>query len=554
MSNWEESADILFKNGVVFNPFTCEWLHEDIAVRDGVVIGTGSGYRGKKEIDLKSSHVVPGFIDAHVHIESSLLTPHEYARLVMQHGTTSVIADPHEIANVCGTSGIEYIQKAGQEQPLDILIMLPSCVPATPIDECAVTLTADLLRPFIGMDGVIGLGEMMNVPGVLSQDPLVMEKLTLTSIRDGHAPSLTGPMLDHYIASGLQSDHETIVLGEGKEKLEKGMFLFIREGSTEWNLQALIPLVNACTASRCSFCTDDRHADMLVTSGHIDDCIRKAIAEGCEPELAYRMATLSPAERFQLHDRGAISPGRIADFCVVDNIRDCTIRATYKNGKLVLPDQFRPGTSHITKDLLFQAKIPSLEDIRITGSGTARVIRIQEGQIGTRAEYIPLSSEDIPDIERDILKIVVASRYYPDNIGVGLVRGLELTRGAIASSVSHDSHNVIAVGTSDSEIISAIATVVKQKGAMIARDGKKEACLPLSLAGLMSELPFEKVYETLTDLHTFTDACGAIKDPFMYLSFLALSVIPEIRVTTKGIFDVNIFSTVPLFIEDNISE
>lgn len=553
MTTWEESADVVFKNGIMFNPYTCEWVYEDFAVRNGIIIGTGPGYTGKEEVDLKSSYVCPGFIDAHVHIESSLLTPYEYARLVMKHGTTTVIADPHEIANVSGTAGIEYMLQAHADQPLDIMVMLPSCVPATPLDECAMTLTADLLRPFIGKNEVLGLGEMMNVPGVLSKDPLVMDKLTLTPIRDGHAPFLTGPMLDQYITTGLQSDHETTVLNEGKEKLQKGMFLFIREGSTERNLQTLIPLVNGCSSSRCSFCTDDRHADMLVTSGHIDDCIRKAIEFGCEPELAYRMATLSPAERFRLYDRGAISPGRIADFCVIEDLKKCTVHSTYKNGKLVLPEQFRSEKNHTIKNWPFHAKTPSMEDIRITGTGIARVVRIQEGQIGTKAEYLHLSSEDIPDLKRDILKIVVVSRYYPDIIGVGLVQGLRLTRGAMASSVSHDSHNIIAVGTSDSEIISAIASVIKNTGAMVVRDGDEEACLPLSLAGLMSELPYEDVCSALESIHHLTTACGAIRDPFMYLSFLALSVIPELRVTTRGVFDVNRFSTVPVFIEEGES-
>jgi adenine deaminase len=555
MNNWEDSADIIFKNGIVFNPLTCEWLHEDFAVRDGIVIGTGPGYSGKQEIDLKSSHVVPGFIDAHVHIESSLLTPNEYARLVMQHGTTTVIADPHEIANVCGTAGIEYMLQANQDIPLDVLIMLPSCVPATPIDECAMTLSADNLRPFIGREGVIGLGEMMNVPGVINRDSVVMEKLTLTSIRDGHTPFLTGPMLDQYIASGLQSDHETTILIEGKEKLQKGMYLFIREGSTERNLNHLIPLVTTCTSSRCCFCTDDRHADMLVTSGHIDDCIRKAITQGCEPELAFRMATLSPAERFQLFDRGAISPGRIADFCVLENVRDCRVCATYKKGTLITPDTLKTLPSQplspLSQQWPFKTRTPTPDEIRIRGEGTARVIRIQEGQIGTKAEYLSVSDKNIPDLSRDILKIVVASRYYPDNIGVGLVQGLGLKRGALASSVSHDSHNVIAAGTSDTEIIAAIGTVVKHKGAMVARDGSAEVSLPLSLAGLMSELPYEEVNEALAGLHEITDACGAIKDPFMYLSFLALSVIPEIRVTTKGVFDVNRFCNASIFMKES---
>ena len=549
MDNTYGSSDVVFKNGVIFNPFTCEWQEEDFAVRDGLIIGVGPGYQGEKEVDLRSGYVVPGFIDAHVHLESSLLTPYEYTRLVMQHGTTTVIADPHEIANVCGVAGIEYMLQANQDLPLDILIMLPSCVPATPLDESATELSADTLRPYIGRDGVIGLGEMMNVPGVLQCDPSVIDKLNLTDIRDGHAPYLTGMGLDQYIASGLQSDHETTLVSEGREKLQKGMYLFIREGSTERNLHTLIPLVDPCTSSRCCFCTDDRHADMLVVSGHIDDCIRKAISEGCEPELAFRMATLTPAERFGLSDRGAVSPGRIADFSVLDDIRGCSVRTTYKMGKPVCPENCTRSESFVSSEFPFNARIPRPDEIAITGFGRARIIRIQEGQIGTKAEYLPVTGEELPDLNRDIVKVVVVSRYHPDNVAVGLVRGLGLKRGALASSVAHDSHNVIAAGTSDAEIIAAIASVVRNKGAMVAIDRDTEVCLPLSLAGLMSELPYEEVYKALLGLHEVTDACGAVKDPFMYLSFLALSVIPEIRITPAGIFDVNRFSHVPLYIE-----
>jgi len=395
----EEKADYVFKNGVVFNPFTCEWIREDFAVRNGIIIGNGPGYKGRTEIDLRTSYVVPGFIDAHVHIESSLLSPYEYARLIMQHGTTTVIADPHEIANVWGTRGIEYMLKAHQEQPLDILIMLPSCVPATSFDECAMPLTADCLRPLLEKEGVIGIGEMMNVPGVLSREPEVIEKLGLSGMRDGHAPFNTGQVLDAYIASGQQSDHETCVLDEGKEKLQKGMYLFIREGSTERNLQTLISLVNSCTSSRCCFCTDDRHVDMLVNDGHIDDCIRKAIQWGCEPELAYKMASLSPAERFRLYDRGAISPGRIADFCILSDIKGCTVTATYKRGVKISPEK---GFVHHRGDATFGtfcAQIPSPNAIQIKGSGTAHVIKIQEKQIATTSELVQLSDHDIPDIK-----------------------------------------------------------------------------------------------------------------------------------------------------------
>lgn len=529
----------------------CEWIQEDFAVRNGRIIGTGPGYRGREEIDLRSSPVVPGFIDAHVHVESSLLTPYEYGRLVMKHGTTTVIADPHEIANVCGRAGIEYMLKAHEQIPLDLLIMLPSCVPATPDDECMEVLTADLLRPFIGRDGVIGLGEMMNVPGVLGGDPCVMEKIGLSPIRDGHAPLLGGSSLDEYIAAGLESDHESAHYEEGREKLRKGMYLFIREGSTERNLKTLIPVVTGCSVSRCCFCTDDRHADMLVQSGHIDDCIRKAIAEGCEPEFAYRMASLTAANRFGLNDRGALSPGRLADFCILEDINSCRVTKTYKRGRIPAITDFKPATSAIPSQWPFHAGVPSCEDIRITGEGYARVVRIQEGQIGTKKVLVPLSAGEIPDTTRDILKLVVISRYTPQAVSIGLVQGLGLKKGAIASSVSHDSHNVIAAGTNDADIIAAIRTVVHHKGAMVICDGDRQASLPLPIGGLMSDLSYEEVKKDLDDLHQIAADCESVRDPFMYLSFLALSVIPEIRVTTRGVFDVNAFAYVPLFTGEN---
>lgn len=541
-------ADFIYRNCNIYNPFTCELQKEDFAVRNGYIIGVGPGYIGKGEVDLRSAYVTPGFIDSHVHIESSLLTPYEYARLVMQHGTTTVIADPHEIANTCGLAGIEYILEADKDLPLDIMVMLPSCVTRTPDWECAMTLSAGELMQFIHRNEVRGLGEMMNVPGVLSGDPDVMEKLNLFDLRDGHAPSLRGRDLDQYIGAGLQSDHESVDYEEGREKLQKGMYLYIREGSTERNLKPLIPLVSACSSIRCCFCTDDRHVDMLIASGHIDDCIRKAIEEGCEPELAYRMATLSPAERFRLSDRGAIAPGRLADFCIIEDINECRVKGVYKAGRLVSSAQFRPSYKSIPKDWPFNARTPKPADISINGTGTARVVSVEKGQITTKIIYFNVSGENIPDLENDILKLVVVSRYYPDRVGVGLVHGLNLKRGAIASSVSHDSHNLIAAGTSDREIISAIESVVKHKGAMVVYDGKTTECLPLSLAGLMSELPYEEVNEKLSGLHSLAKKCGSVEDPFMYLSFLALTVIPEIRVTTKGIFDVAENSCVSLFI------
>ena len=538
-------ADILVKNARVYNPFIREWEETSFAVYGGRVAGHGE-FQAHKEIDCIGKFISPGFIDAHVHLESSLLVPEEYGRLVLSHGTTTVVADPHEIANVCGTAGISYMLSSRSKTPLDILFTLPSCVPATPLDESSQIINAEVLKEYITREGVAGLGEMMNVPGVLNQDPDVMEKLALTRIIDGHAPFLTGPDLQAYIAAGIQSDHETIAAAEGFEKIRSGMYLFLREGSTEHNLRDLISLVTPATAGRCSFCTDDRHVDMLVASGHIDDCIRKAIESGMESELAYLMATLSPTERFGLSDRGALTPGRLADFCILDDVNSCSVLRTFRRGEEVGNVQYRPAEPCTYQ---FRTRVPDTEEIRITGEGRARVIGLIPGQIATESLICQISSDTIPDIQRDILKVVVASRYDDSKIGVGLVHGLQMTEGAIAASVAHDSHHLIAAGTSDSEILSACREIIRRRGGMACVHDGESSVLPLGCAGLMAEAPYEAVYEQMRELTRITERTGVIENPFMYLSFLSLTVIPALRVTPAGVFDCSTFAQVPLFMQ-----
>jgi adenine deaminase len=537
-------ADAVYKNASVFNPFTCDWEQGTLAVKNGLVLGIGT-YSGKTEFDFTGSYIIPGFIDAHVHIESSLLVPREYARLVARHGTTSVIADPHEIANVSGTAGIDFMLAGRHGAVMDILYMLPSCVPATPQSRGGAVLDSRDLLPYAGHDGIIGLGEMMNVPGVLTADSGIMEKLQLLAIRDGHAPLLAGRDLNAYILAGLQSDHECTSLAEAEEKLRRGMYVFIREGSTERNISDLIGLVTPRTVSRCSFASDDCHADSLFKKGHIDHCIRRSVECGLEPELAYRMATLSPAERFGLSDRGALTPGRRADFCIIDDPRTCRVKKVFVKGKEVLPNLL--PAKKVDHQWPFNCPVPEPEAIRISGSGEARVIGLIPHQIITKSLRYPLGAHEIPDLTKDILKIVVCNRYGNNMCGVGLVHGFSLKQGAIASSVSHDAHNIIAVGTSDEEIRRAIEAVILSKGAMVAVFGETVTTLPLMCGGLMSMLPYPEVVEQLGNLHAVTGTMGSIDNPFMYLSFLALPVIPSLRITDQGMFDVLENSPVPIF-------
>lgn len=539
----ETPADVVFCNAEIFNPFLCRFVHGDLAVKDGIVIGTGE-YEGIIEHDLEGAYLAPGLIDAHAHIESSLLIPREYARLVARHGTATVIADPHEIANVAGRAGIEFMLAEREGLPVDIRYMLPSCVPATPRDTGGAVLPAAVLARFRNRNGVLGLGEMMNVPGVLKEDPGVLQKVTAFRIREGHAPLLTGNDLNAYILAGLQSDHECTRAAEAEEKLEKGMYLYIREGSTERNIAELAPLVTPLTAPRCCFATDDCHADLLMEGGHIDRCIRTAIACGVAPELALRMATLSAADRFGLSDRGALAPGRRADFCIVEDPERFIVRQVYWAGRELTDMKTRTGPVLPSS---FRCAAPSPDVIRIPGAGSARVIGLVQHQIITEDLHIDCEGSSLPDPKRDILKVVVCNRYGTGAVGLGLVQGFGFRRGAVASSVAHDAHNLIAAGTSDREILSAISAVIGMEGGMAAVIGGECETLPLDCGGLMSTLPYEEVVNRIRALHAMTRKMGGTDDPFMYLSFLSLTVIPALRITDRGVVDAVEFREVPLF-------
>ncbi|MDD4254097.1 MAG: adenine deaminase [Methanofollis sp.] len=539
-----EPADRLFTHLSLYNPYTCSWDETSFAVADGIVVGTGI-YEAGETVDLGGARVVPGLIDAHTHIESSLLVPGEYARCVVPHGTTTVVADPHEIANVSGVEGLLFMREEGKSAGLSILLTLPSCVPATSLDMGGADLSADDLAAFARADGVVGLGEVMNVPGVLSGDPEVWKKIGLCAVRDGHAPLPAGRPLNAYVLAGIQSDHECTACAEAEEKLKLGMYIMMREGSTEQNITALAPLLTPCTAARCCLATDDRHADMLVAEGHIDDAVRKLVAAGVSLETALRAATLTAAERFRLDDRGAIAPGRRADFCVLADDEVFAVKETYILGKKYEDPGFREP---ICPEPRFACPVPSPADIAVRGQGRARVIGLVPGQIVT--ESLSIEVADVPDLERDILKVVVCDRYRGTGCGVGLVHGLGLKDGAIATSVSHDAHNIIAAGVTDDEIVRAIREVVRHQGAMTAVRGERVTTLPLACGGLMATMPYPAVCEALERLALETKVMGAVDHPFMYLSFLALTVIPHLRVTTRGVFDADAFRDVPLFLEE----
>lgn len=541
-----EPADVIFEDASLFNPFTCSWDKGTLAIKNGIILGIGD-YSANEIRDCAGRYIVPGLIDAHVHIESSLLTPREYARLVALHGTTTVIADPHEIANVAGTAGLDYMLASREDAAIDIQYMLPSCVPATPADVGGAVLDATDLQRYIGHDGVLGLGEMMNVPGVLAADPGIAAKLRLSGQRDGHAPGLAGNDLNAYLLAGLRTDHECTTLAEAEEKLKKGMYIFIREGSTEQNIEELIPLVTPVTVSRCSFATDDCHADLLMDDGHIDRCIRKAVACGLSPELAIRMATLSTSEQFGLTDRGALTPGRRADFCIIDDPEKFVVHQAFHNG---MENTASSPSTRAPFPPSVHCSVPSMDAIRITGSGAARVAGIVPGQIVTESLRYTCTAAGIPDLDRDLLKVVVCNRYHDGPCGVGLVHGFAIREGAIAGSISHDAHNIIAVGTSDDTILRAIREVIRAQGAMVAISGAETTVLPLDCAGLMSSLPYPEVTRKLKLLHEVTRKMGGAKNPFMYLSFLALTVIPALRITDRGVFDGEEFRDVPLFVDE----
>jgi len=555
----EEPADLLLKNGRLVNVLSGEVHPARVAIVDGRVAGWGGDYRARRVVDLAGRYICPGFIDAHVHLESSMVQPAEFARAVLPHGTVAVVCDPHEIANVLGMDGVRYILHASAGLPLTVYVMAPSCVPATDMETAGAALDAADIVQLLGYDRVLGLAEMMNYPGVLFRVPSVLAKIEAAAGRpvDGHAPGLSGQDLNAYLAAGIGSDHECTDVDEAREKLRRGMHIFIREGTTARNLHSLLPLVTPVNARFCHFCTDDRHPDTLLTEGHVDDIVRQAIAKGLDPVLAIQMASINTALYFGLRQVGAVAPGYRADLLVLDDLRGVQVAQVYAAGQLVaeggrcllsaaeLPQVPTQPTVHVDAAAL-DLTIPA-------GQGPARVIGVVPGQVVTedlRLEPAIAGGQVVADPGRDLAKIAVVERHRgTGNIGLGLVKGIGLSRGAIASSVAHDSHNVVVVGTSDADMRAAVAAVAEMGGGQVAVIARQvQAACPLPIAGLMSDQPLEKVRDQAAALTNAAQQMGStLPDPFMTLSFLALPVIPALKLTDKGLVDVIKFQLVPLF-------
>ncbi|MBU1693708.1 MAG: adenine deaminase [Verrucomicrobia bacterium] len=561
----ETPADLLLKKARVVNVFSNEIHAADVAVFKGHIVGFGD-YEARETVDLQNRLLCPGFIDAHVHLESSMVTAPEFARAVVPRGVTAVVTDPHEIANVLGLDGIRYMLETSEGLPLRVFVMVPSCVPATDMETSGARLTAEDFGLLFQHPRVIGLAEMMNYPGVIHRVPEVLEKLAAAEGHpiDGHAPGLSGRDLAAYIVAGIGSDHECTTLEEAREKRQLGMHIFIRDGTTARNLDALLPLVTPAAAINCSFCTDDRHPADLLREGSINWLVHRAIQKGMDPVTAIRMATLHPARYFGLNKLGAIAPGYWADLVVLDDFEHFRVAQVYQAGQKVAENQMLLAPRARAKPLRLRSSVNVQWqglDFRVPvpeGQGERpriRVIGLVPDQILTKSLEEEASVADgavVADPSSDLLKIAVIERHLASgNVGVGFVRGFGLKTGAIASSVAHDSHNIVVVGASDKDMMAAVKEVARLRGGQAVVENERVlASVPLPIAGLMSDMPLEEVRDRIEAMAKAAHEMGCtLPDPLMTMSFLALPVIPELKLTDKGLVAVTKFQPVPLFVE-----
>ena len=542
-----EPADLVLKNATFVNVFSNELSTMDIAVAEGLIVGMGS-YQGRSEVDCTGKIVLPGFLDAHIHLESSLVSPTEFVKAVLPHGTTTVVTDPHEIANVMGTDGIEYMLQATENLPVDVRFMLPSCVPATPLDESGAILDYRAIDSFYDHPRVQGLAEMMNFVGAINGDEQTVEKIVAAQAHhkkiDGHAPDLQGNDLNAYIAAGVYSDHECHDVKDAIAKLERGQFIMIREGTAARNLEALMPLLTGKYADRCMFCTDDKHPNDLLEKGHIDYIVKKAISLGADPITAVKVACHNAARYFLLNNRGGISPGYLADFVIIDNFQDFNIEQVYKKGVLMVDHgEIQDFPSPEIEPYLVERAHKTFHVAALTAEDFAEkrprgIIGMVDGEITT----VDAGYSDRIDVEYDVLKIAVVERHKnTHHIGIGYIQGYGLKSGAVATSISHDSHNIIVVSTNETDMAAAVNRVVELNGGIVVWDGGQHVAeVPLAIAGIMSDEPLVTVNEKLETAKDAAHKLGVNPgiDPFMTLSFMALPVIPSLRITTRGVFDV----------------
>lgn len=558
----KQLADLVIKNAKIINVFTKEVMEADVAICDGMIVGVGD-YEGKQIYDAKNKYLVPGLIDGHVHIESSLLSPKEFAKVSLIHGVTSVVTDPHEIGNIAGSTGLDFMIDDARSVPMNIFVMLPSCVPVTPFETNGATLDAASFIPFLERPEVLGLAEVMNYQAVATNEATIIDKLRLMKNKnkkiDGHAAGIHGDDLNVYLAAGIRTDHEATTAEEARERLALGMYLMIREGTVAKDLHALYPAITPENSRRCLFVTDDKLIDDLVSEGSIDHIIRQVVQLGMDPLQAIQMATLNAAECFGLDHLGAIAPGYQADFFLTDDLTTLPIVDVFTQGNLVVEQGEIIQDRFPTQPNPFTDNLPAMNVKPLSNTSFALPIHSEQAHV---IEIIPnsLLTNDLiemvsvkdgffePSIENDWLKIAVIERHHQTgNIGVGIVKGFQLKDGALATTVAHDSHNIVVVGTNDEDMLYAANQLIKKGGGMIAVKAEKElACLPLPIGGLMSQDPFLEVNTQLVSLTKEAYKLGASQafDPFLTLSFLTLSVIPELKITDKGLFSFSKFNLI----------
>ena len=559
-----EKADLVLKNCRIVNVFTGTVGAGEIAVKDGVIVGTDAGYEGRETIDAEGRFAAPGFIDAHIHIESSFVSPEQAGRMLVPRGTAVIVADPHEIVNVCGLDGLRYMLEAAKRTKLNILYAMPSCVPATPFENAGAKLDAADMEDLLADERIFGLGEFMNMPGIVRADDAVLDKLTLArrmgKIIDGHAPGMTGKELNAYACVGILGDHECRTAEEIRERLAKGMYVLLREGSACHDLRELLRGVTEASSRRAMFCSDDRQPKTIFDEGHIDHHLRICVEEGFDPVTAIRMATLNAAEAFRLYDRGAVAPGRKADVVLLDDLKDFHVHQVFLDGELAaeegryLPEVTFADISNVRGSVNVRNFSADRFKVRLTGN-KVRVIGVQKGGIVTSKEIATVKTDGdgdfVFDPARDICKLAVVERHHgTGQVGVGLLGGYGIRAGAVAVSVAHDSHNIIVAGVSNEEMAFAVKALIAMEGGMaVVRDGEVLAAMALPIAGLMTTKSGEWVAEKLRAIHGKARGelgISADVEPIMTLAFMALPVIPALKLTDCGLFDYEKFDFVPL--------